>query len=469
MRAPSWLVGLLIAAAALLTPTAALAHATARVSEPPAGATVATAPDEVRLVLSAPVEDEFLTLRVTTPAGDEVSGGSRRDPFDPRAILAPVAVPAGTDGLVVTWRVLSRDGHATGGVYGIGIGAPAPDTGAVASPVRSDLVPFGVLARLLMLVAPLGLLGLIALAAGVVGPAVVAGGIGPPGESPSVRASVRARAAEAVLGATHGWWRAWYALTAAWALALVLVPVAALWALREGPGGLGDLLGGTSLGNAWRLQLAGLAVTAVAVLVARRATGPGGLPDAPLAAVGLAFGPVAALYAISASGHASTGGDRTLNIGIDLLHNVATAAWIGGLLGLAVLVSPAVAALGADDRTRLAAAVVVRFSALALTAVAVLVVTGVYRALAEVSPGDLLDTGYGRALLVKLGLFAVLLVGGAYNRMVVHPRLERAALGLDPDDRGGAAALRVSVRAELVAAGVLLVAVAVLVSLAPPG
>jgi putative copper export protein len=280
---------------------------------------------------------------------------------------------------------------------------------------------------------------------------------------------VRTRAAEAVLGATRGWWRAWYALLAVSGAALLLTPAAALWALRAGPSGLGDLLGDTAFGEAWRLQAAGLAVAVVATVVARRATGPGGLPDAPLAAVGLAFGPVAALYAISASGHASTGGDRTLNVAIDLLHSVATAAWIGGLLGLAVLVSPAIARLGADDRTRLAAAVVVRFSALALTAVAVLVVTGVYRALAEIPLDDLLDTGYGRALLVKLGLFAVLLVGGAYNRMVVHPRLERAALGLDPDDRGAAAALRVSVRAELVVAGVLLVAVAVLLGLAPPG
>jgi len=53
--------------------------------------------------------------------------------------------------------------------------------------------------------------------------------------------------------------------------------------------------------------------------------------------------------------------------------------------------------------------------------------------------------------------------------MVIHPRLERAALGLDPGDRGAAAALRISVRAELAVAGVLLVTVAVLVSLPPPG
>jgi copper transport protein len=133
------------------------------------------------------------------------------------------------------------------------------------------------------------------------------------------------------------------------------------------------------------------------------------------------------------------------------------------------LVTPAVGRLDQDDRVRAAAACVVAFSAVALSAVTVLVVTGVYRALAEVSVGQLADTGYGRALLVKLGLFALLLVGGAYNRMVVHPRLERAALGLDPDDRGAAAALRVSVRAELALSGALLVAVAVLVSSAPPG
>jgi copper transport protein len=63
----------------------------------------------------------------------------------------------------------------------------------------------------------------------------------------------------------------------------------------------------------------------------------------------------------------------------------------------------------------------------------------------------------------------VLLIGGAYNRLVAHPRLERAALGLDPDDRGASSALRVSVTAELALAAALMVSVAVLVSLPPPG
>ena len=101
--------------------------------------------------------------------------------------------------------------------------------------------------------------------------------------------------------------------------------------------------------------------------------------------------------------------------------------------------------------------------------VGVLVVTGVYRALAELrSFSDLVDTGYGQALLVKLVIFCVLLVGGVYNRLVLHPRLERAALGLRPDDGGAGERLRVSVTAEVLVAAVLIAVVAVLVSLPPP-
>ena len=216
------------------------------------------------------------------------------------------------------------------------------------------------------------------------------------------------------------------------------------------------------------MQVIGWALLLAGALVVRLAVTHGRPPLLPAFAL-LGVGPLVSLWAISDSGHAATGGDATLNVAIDLIHELATAAWLGGLVGLVVLAIPAALALAEADRVRLAAAVVVRFSALALPAVALLVVTGVYRALAEVSVDDLLDTGYGRALLVKLGLFVVLLAGGAYNRMVVHPRLERAALGLDPDDRGAAAALRVSVRAELAVAALLMVSVAVLVSLAPPG
>lgn len=467
MRGSSWLAGLLVAVGMLAAPAVGVGQSGLRSAEPPPGSHVEAPPTVVRLVLPARVEDEFLLLRVTGPDGRIVSGPARRDARDPRAILAPVRSP-GRGVLTVTWRVLSEDGHPSGGAYTLGVGAPA---GAVAETdvVRSDHGLLPVLARLLALVGPLGLLGLVTLAAGVVGPAVRAGGIVVPGEGRARADDFRRRARQALASSAGAWWRAWWALVAAAALGVALGPLALLWGLREGPGELGVLLRDTRFGHAWTAQLCGLVIVVGASGVVRRLHGASGAPESPLAAVALAAGPFAALCAISWGGHASAGGDATANIVIDLLHGVATAAWIGGLVGLAVLVTPAVRRLGADDRVRLAAAVVVRFSALALASVALLVVTGVYRALAEVSVDRLADTGYGRALLVKLGLFVVLLAGGAYNRLIVHPRLERAALGLDPDDRGASSALGVSVRAELALAAALLVSVALLVSLPPPG
>ena len=169
------------------------------------------------------------------------------------------------------------------------------------------------------------------------------------------------------------------------AAGLILLPVALLRGLRAGPGELGTLLGDTRAGAAWWVQLAALAAAAVAAL-AIRSRGPSP-PAGAGRAVALGLPPAVALMAISWAGHASTGADRTVNIVIDGLHGLATAAWLGGLVGLAVLAIPATRALGTGDRVRLGAGVVVRFSALALVAVGVLVVTGVYRALAELELG----------------------------------------------------------------------------------
>ena len=466
MSARRWLVVAVLVAIAV-APGAASAHSTLVSAEPGPGARLPAAPAAVRLVFSAPVEEAFLVVRVRAADGRIVSGPARRDPRVARAVVAPLRAP-GDGTLRVEWRVLSQDGHPGGGAFAFGVARAPGAVGDAGTMARSDHGPLAVLARLLALGAPLGMLGLVVLAALVVGPAVRAGGIVAPGEAPAATAAFRARAAAALAGASAGWWRAWWALVLAGAVGLALLPVAPLRGLREGPDGAADLLAHSRFGAAWWVQVACLALAAAGALALGRRDRAVPAALTPEWAWALAAPPAVALVAIGWAGHASSGGDRTANIVIDALHSGATAAWFGGLLGLATLVSPAVARLGSADRVRLAAAVVVRFSAVALTAVAVLVVTGVYRALAEVELGEVLDSDYGRVLLVKLAIFAVLLAGGAYNRMVVHPRLERAALGLDPDDRGASAALRTSVRAELVLAAGLLASVAVLISLPPP-
>jgi len=233
---------------------------------------------------------------------------------------------------------------------------------------------------------------------------------------------------------------------------------------------LGTLLGDTRWGFAWSAQAAGVAAAVVAAAALRRdrrhaeavhgAASWGAALGVPLAV---------AAAAISWSGHASSGSDAGVGIALDAVHAWATGTWLGGLAGLLSVVPHVRRALDERVGTRLIAAIVVRFSAVAIGCVGLLVVTGVYRAIAELrSFGDLTGTAYGQALLVKLAIFVVLLGGGAVNRLVLHPRLERAALGLTDTDRGAGRQIRTSVTAELAVAGGLLVAVAVLVSLPPP-
>ncbi len=167
---------------------------------------------------------------------------ARRDPRDPDAIVA--ALPRAAAGpLLVDWRVLSQDGHPSG---------------------DGDDGPLAVTARLLLLIAPIGMLGLVVLAAGVVAPAVRAGGVAPPGRPPGEAEGFRERAEEALARRARAWWAAWWALVAAGAAGLVLLPVALLRALGEGAGDLGTLLLDTRAGTAWWVQAGALAAAAVA-------------------------------------------------------------------------------------------------------------------------------------------------------------------------------------------------------------
>ncbi len=151
------------------------------------------------------------------------------------------------------------------------------------------------------------------------------------------------------------------------------------------------------------------------------------------------------LPAPSLAGHALDRGRSWIEVVADLLHVGAASLWLGGLVALAL----ALRARG--DR----AAILRRFSNLALVSVLVLAATGVVRALSELdSVSQLWSTGYGRVLLVKTGLLTVLVAIGWVNRYRLVPRLSLHGL-------------RRSVAAELVLFAGLVAAVALLTDLRP--
>ena len=120
------------------------------------------------------------------------------------------------------------------------------------------------------------------------------------------------------------------------------------------------------------------------------------------------------------------------------IHVTAMAVWLGGLAALLFVVPRGTRELEPADRGRLLAASLSRFSQVALISVGAILLTGLIQAYVYVRHlGDLIDTGYGRAVLIKFILLLVLIAVGAYNRRRSVPRLNRIAAGGEPPGRAG--------------------------------
>jgi copper transport protein len=131
-------------------------------------------------------------------------------------------------------------------------------------------------------------------------------------------------------------------------------------------------------------------------------------------AVALALVPIPTV-----AGHALDRGRSWIEVPIDLLHVAAASVWLGGLIGLMLL-------LRGREEGRLPLR---RFSNLALASFLILAATGVIRAFSELrSVGQLWSTGYGRLLVVKTALLGLLIVLGWLNRYRFVPRLSVGAL-----------------------------------------
>ena len=221
-----------------------------------------------------------------------------------------------------------------------------------------------------------------------------------------------------------------------------------------------DVLFGTPFGYATLARLAAGTAAAVALL----STGP----ERGLRLCSL-LGGVAAL-SLTWGGHGAAGEGATAlaRLGADLLHLLAAALWIGALfaLGLMALDPRVRSEPPAARRLHLA---LEGFSGAGTLAVAVLILTGLVNAGFLVGPTHLpalVTTAYGRLLLAKLALFALMLALAAANRWRLAPRLGAAAA--PPAVLRAVAALRRSLLLETTAAVMVLAAVAWLGTLEPP-
>jgi copper transport protein len=169
-----------------------------------------------------------------------------------------------------------------------------------------------------------------------------------------------------------------------------------------------EALLGTRVGQVWIGRLAFGLVTAGAIFVASRTrrTFPWWV------AVGAS---TLLLMTLTSLSHAAAE-EGFLPFFADWLHVVAASLWMGGLLGFTIVfLGGPLETVSADEQARLRRRAVRRFSGVATVAVAALLTTGIYAVLLHIpSLAAVVETPYGRALLVKLGFAAVLLaIGGA--------------------------------------------------------
>lgn len=389
-RLPAALAGLFVVLVALVAPAGpAAAHATLVSVDPADGARLDEGPDEVRLTFSERVSVSLGGVRVVAADGSRVDQGAARADGEVVSIGLPPDLPDGT--YVITYRIVSADGHPVRGASVFGIGAAEVDVAAAARlGDDGDDRTWEVV-------------GAIGRGFAYAGTLLAAGGalflVTAHRGGDERRALVRLVRGAAVVGVLAG---------------LVALPVQAALGTGQGMGALFDdgVLGevvddGVGLG---------LLLAAVGLVV--------GMPALDRAPVVAAGGAVVGAGSFAATGHTRAGDATALATLADAVHLVVVALWVGGialLLVMLVLRRRSGAPPGEDT-----AAVVVRFARAATVGLLGAAATGTVLAWHEVRTLDALTgTGYGQLLLVKLGAVAVVAAAGTYNHVRLVPAVQQ--------------------------------------------
>jgi copper resistance protein D len=210
-----------------------------------------------------------------------------------------------------------------------------------------------------------------------------------------------------------------------WAGLLVTAISGAVWLLMQAAsmsgrpfgdaGVLPTILDDTQIGQVAQIRFTMVIVLALYLARARFAGG-----DWLASAVGLGL-----VASLAWTGHAgaTAGQAGDLHVAADALHLCAAAAWIGGLLSLLLFVIVA-RRTSSPDWISLVRKVTERFSIMGIASVAALLATGLVNAWLLVgSLHALMDTEYGRLLLLKLAVFAGMLALAVTNRLWLMPRI----------------------------------------------
>ncbi len=436
----------------MLSPHTISAHAALETSNPVNGDVLATAPVEITTRFTERLEQSYSRLELYDSLGNQIEGTSLTFPADEytMALALPANLPNGT--YSVLWRTLSNDdGHSAQNYFAFTVGSNA------------DIVPIAIpgsatddanapqwaktTSRWAALVGVAALIACWPIWSTIIRPA-----LGPVrGEAVPMVRRMRRFALYSVILAIAG--------------SLYALAVQA-WTLPEGSffDKLINTLGQTRYGHLWLARI-GLIVALGLVLAAcgwwftKRRQVEGIAAWVAVAALPIPF-------SLIAHASAQTSG-RMFSVIADVIHLAAASIWAGGIAILVFVLLPGLRPMTSDDRRTVLRSVLPRFSTMALICMATIGLTGFYAGWLHVGNwAALTSTDYGRALIVKLALLAVILILAGVNLLVIGRKFDQK------DIEGNAVPiwtrrLRWTVSGELVLILLLLVAVGQMTSLQP--
>lgn len=424
----------------------AVAHTELASTSPASGAALTVPPEVIELRFTGSVTATPDSIRLFDASSRELPVG-RVERVDGRVLRAPVQGDLADGTYTVAWRAVSTDAHPLSGSFGFTVGSGTAITPTTV-PASADVLPPGQVSPAPPVSrAPQGerARGVhnVGLLYGVVRFFAFASLIVLVGAGTVVWVLCR----EALAAPTTQRWLIGAAVVLAFATA-ASIGLQAAYAGGVGLSGAVDVdliraMLDTSFGKA---MLPRLGVALAAIFAVRL------LPGLPLLSAALG---AAMLLFTSLAGHASTGALPAVAVAVDILHLGAVSIWLGGLVVLLTVVAREAADVGVA---------LSRFARIATVAVTVIALTGALRTWRETAGFEsLLDADYGRLVIAKAALLAVILVLGSRARKVARRRTD-----IDEDGLARWPAVRRIVAVEAALGAVVLAVTAVLVIAAPP-
>ena len=405
--------------------TAASAHATLESSSPADGQSVLTSPSEIRITFSEAVTTISGGLSVLDADGKTVDVGNS-EVVGGRTLVAPISETLSDGTYVATYRVLSADGHPVSGSLLFAVGAGALDRSAQPSSSGDRLWEIiGGISRFIMYLAALVAAGVAFFLAFIHDHAEDRWRIVP---------FVRIGSILALLSA----------------IGIVMSQAALL--TGKGAGAITDstvLRDVLNQNLGWSLALLMIGLAAVHLST--------DIPKKVVSQSLAVYGGLAVTVSFAVWGHATELSPTAISLAADAIHATAAALWLGGLVGLVMVLS-----VRTPETVRATAGIIGRFSRMAFWSVIALTIAGLTLTItgSGASLNSILTTTWGQLVLAKIGLTLIVVLIAAWNRRTLVPSLT------SPTENTGELAVRWATLLRTIRAeAVLLVAVVALTAI----